>query len=81
MSDRLRLDGVDIGQLEHLRDEVARIADDMNDHCETVRHLDDAIESITAAIEHGQGTTVDDWSTDTDRQTDSQTEPDDWEPK
>lgn len=81
MSDRIRLDGIDVGQLEHLRDELDRITGDLNENCETTRKLNDAVESISDAIEHGQGTTTDDWTPGNDRQTDSQTDPGDWEPK
>lgn len=79
MTNRIRLDGIDVDQLEHLREEVARISNDLNDHCETARNLNDAISSISDAIE--AGTAEPDWTPGNDRQTDSQTDPGDWEPK
>lgn len=78
MSDQIRMDGVDIGQLEHLQGELARLADDMDDRCEATRHLNDAISSITDAMDAGRGTTVEDWSPGHSQSPSPKTDVDDW---
>lgn len=50
---RIRFDGVDIGQLRHIQEELARLRDDMDEGSEPYQELDDAIDRIERGIEAG----------------------------
>lgn len=53
---RMRFDGIDIDQLRHIQEELARLRDDLNEESGAYRELDIAIDRIESAIETGSKT-------------------------
>ena len=55
---RVQFDDIDIDQLHHIQEELARLRNDMAERSRAYRKLDTAIDQIDKAIETGNKTTI-----------------------
>lgn len=53
--------------LKLAREEISRVMDDLDEHSEAYRNLDDAIQSLSLAIDEGTGPSVEDWKGESER--------------